>query len=118
VIKRGLIYDDDDDDDDDEGDDKLLRIIPKQELREIYKSPHLIADIKLRMLVCQGHVIIVGQKRLAKPEGRWKFGEPRLKWLEDPENNLPDLKAERRKQRANARKEYLSRKEGDLVVKE
>jgi hypothetical protein len=85
-----LIHDDDDDDGD--YDDEIQRIITKQELWEIYKSPHLIADIKRRMLVCKGHVITVGQTRVAKPEGRWKVGGPRLRWLEDPGNDLPELK--------------------------
>lgn len=58
--------------------------------------------------MCQGHVLVVGQIRVAKPEGRWKVGGPRMRWLEDPGNDLPELKAERRRQRTNVRKECVA----------
>jgi hypothetical protein len=109
VIKHGLIHNDDDHDDHDhdhDDDDKLQRIIPKQELGEVCKSPRLIADIKMRIFMCQGHATTLRQTRVAKPEGGWKMGGPRLRWMKDPGNVLPELKAESRKQRANARKEY------------
>jgi hypothetical protein len=57
VTKHGLIDDDDDDYDDDEI------------LGGIHKSD---SDIKRRILVCQGHVIVVGQTRVAEPvDAEW-----------------------------------------------
>jgi hypothetical protein len=48
------------------------------------------------------------KKRVAKPEVRWKMGGPRLRWLEDPGDDLPELKEERRRQGTNVRKECIS----------
>jgi hypothetical protein len=71
----------------------------KGEVRESYRTPDLVADIKRRRLELLGRVIIMDQARVAKktfeskPEkGRRKVGRPRSRWLEDTENDLRELK--------------------------
>jgi hypothetical protein len=65
-----------------------------EELRELYKAPDLVADIKIKRLEWLGHVTRMDQRRVvkkifdSKPEGRRKVGRQRLRWLDDVENDL------------------------------
>jgi hypothetical protein len=63
-----------------------------QELKELYTTPDLVADIKRRMR----HVIRVVPTRVthlckARRKAR-KARRPTLRWTEDGENDLRDLK--------------------------
>jgi len=44
----------------------------------------------------------------SKPEGRKRMGSPRLRWLEDAEKNLWDMKVKRWRQKAVDREEWAS----------
>jgi hypothetical protein len=82
----------------------------------LYKTHNLAGVIKIRRLEGLRHMIRVAQTRVdnnifeSKPEGR-RVGGPRLRGLEDVENDLRKLKVKRR-QKENNREEWAS------VVKE
>jgi hypothetical protein len=42
----------------------------------------------------------------SKPQGRRKVRRPRLRWLEDGENDLREMLAKRWRQRANIKEEW------------
>jgi hypothetical protein len=44
----------------------------------------------------------------SKPEGRRKAGRPRLRWLDDVENDLRVVKVKRWRKRAQTREEWAS----------
>jgi hypothetical protein len=46
----------------------------------------------------------------SKPEGRRKVERRRLRWLEDEENDIRELKVKRWRQKANNREEWKCRK--------
>jgi hypothetical protein len=76
----------------------VWRIRRNEELRELYKAPDLVADIKSKQLEWLGHVIRMDQRRVvkkifdSKPERRRKVGRLRLRWLDDVENDLRVMK--------------------------
>jgi hypothetical protein len=43
-----------------------------------------------------------------KPEGSRRMGRPRLRWLEDVENDLREMKIKRWRQKAVGREEWVS----------
>jgi hypothetical protein len=86
-----------------------------EELRELYKAPDLVVDIKGKRLEWLGHMTRMDQRRVVKkifenkPEGRRKVGRPRWRWLHDVENNLRVMKVKkRRKKKAQNREEWAS----------
>jgi plasmid maintenance system killer protein len=44
----------------------------------------------------------------SKPEGRRKVGRPRLRWLDDAENDLRVMKVKRWRKKAQNREEWVS----------
>ena len=66
----------------------IWRIRFGQELREVYKDPDIVADIKRKRLEWIGHVVRMDQGRTvkkifeSKQEGSSRRGRPRQRWLE------------------------------------
>jgi hypothetical protein len=64
------------------------------EIQNVYKSPDIVAEIKVRRLEWLGHVVRMEDTRLpkmvfnAKPEGRRGVRRPRLRWLDDVEADI------------------------------
>jgi hypothetical protein len=94
------------------------RIRRNEELRQLYKAPDLVVDIKMKRLEWLGHVIRMDQRRFvkkvfdSKPEGRRKVDRPRLRWLDDVENYLRVMKIKRWRKKAQNREEWA------FVIKE
>jgi hypothetical protein len=74
------------------------RIGTNHELQILYKDTDIVADIRRRSLQWLGHMIRMDDSRLrkreldGKPGGRRTIGSPRLRWLEDVEKVLKQLK--------------------------
>ena len=70
------------------------RIKTNAELITKYKSQDIVTVIKIRRLECLGHVIRMDETRPVKKifegklEGRRGRGRPRLRWINDVEDNL------------------------------
>jgi hypothetical protein len=64
------------------------------EIQNMYKSPDIVAEIKVRRVEWLGHVVRMEDTRLpkmvfnAKPEGRRGVRRPRLRWLDDVEADI------------------------------
>jgi hypothetical protein len=82
-----------------------------EELKELYKAPDLVADIERKQLEWLGHVTRIDQRKIVKKmfestsEGRRKVGRPRLRWLDDVENDLRVIKVRRWRKKAQNREE-------------
>jgi hypothetical protein len=93
-------------------------------LRELHKAPDLVVDINRKRLEWLGHVIRTDQRRVvkkifdSKPEGRRKVGRPRLRWLDDVENDLRVMKIKRWRKKAQNREEWASVIKEVKVLKE
>jgi len=78
----------------------IWRIRTNQELRELYKDLNIAANIKKKRFEWIGHVVRLVQGRTVKkifdsnPEGSRK-GRPRLRWMEDVEKDLGEMKVKR-----------------------
>jgi hypothetical protein len=63
-----------------------LRKFHSEELHNLYSSPDIIRQIKLRRMRWAGHVARMGEERkvykvlVGKPEGKRPLGRPRGKW--------------------------------------
>jgi transcription termination factor 2 len=90
----------------------VWRIRSNLEIQNMYKSPDIVTEIKLRRLEWLGHVIRMEDTRLpkmvfnAKPEGRCGVGRPRLRWLDDVEADIKALGIKIWRIRAQDRKEW------------
>jgi hypothetical protein len=67
----------------------VWRIRTNLELQNVYRSPDIVTEIKVRKLEWLGHIITMDGARMAKkvfvskPEGRHDIGRPKLRWLDD-----------------------------------
>jgi hypothetical protein len=90
----------------------VWRIRSNLEMQNMYKSPDIVTEIKVRRLEWLGHVIRMEDTRLpkmvfnAKPEGRRGVGRPRLRWLDDVEVDIKALGIKRWRIRAQDIKEW------------
>jgi hypothetical protein len=72
----------------------IWRIRSNLEIQNMYKSPDIVTEIKVRGLERLGHVVRMEDTRLpkmvfnGKPEGRCGVGRPRLRWLDDVEADI------------------------------
>jgi hypothetical protein len=88
----------------------MWRIITNQELRGL----DIVADIKNKRLKWIGHVVRMDQGRTVKKifgnkvDVRRQRGRLGLRWLEDVEKDLWELKVKRWRQKAVDRKEWAS----------
>jgi hypothetical protein len=109
---------------------KILRKIygPKCEIRtnlklqNVYRSPDIVTDIKVRRLEWLGHIIRMDGARMAKkvfvskPEGRRDTGRPKLRWLDDVEDDIKALGTRRWRIKAQDRNEWTAIK-GEAKIK-
>jgi len=62
------------------------RKLHNEELNDLYFSSNIVRVIKSRRIRWAGHVARMGERRgiyrvlVGKPEGKWPFGRPRLRW--------------------------------------
>jgi hypothetical protein len=90
----------------------VCRIRNNLEIQNMYKSPDILTEIKVRRLEWLGHVIRMEDTCLpkvvfnAKPEGRHGVGRPRLRWLDDVEADIKALGVKRWGIKAQDRKEW------------
>jgi hypothetical protein len=79
----------------------VWRIRSNLEIQNMYKSPDIVTEIKVRRLEWLGHVVRMEDTRLpkmvfnAKPEGRHGVRRPRLRWLDDVEADIKALGVKR-----------------------
>jgi hypothetical protein len=70
----------------------VWRIRNNLEIQNMYKSPDIVTEIKVRRLECSGYVVRMENTRLkkfnAEPEGRFGVGNSRLRCLDDVEANI------------------------------
>jgi hypothetical protein len=75
----------------------VWRIRTDLELQNVYRSPDIVTEIKVRRLEWLGHTIRMDGARMAKqvfvskPEGRRDIGRPELRWLDDVEDDIKAL---------------------------
>jgi len=87
------------------------RIETNEELRTKYKSQDIVTEIKIRRLEWLGHVIRMNEtgpvKKICegKLEGR---GRPRLRWINNVEDNVRKLGVKRWRTKALDREEWAS----------
>jgi len=80
----------------------------------IYIYIHIVSDIKEKRLGWTGHVVRMDQGRAFKkifesePEVSRRGGRPRLRWLEDVQKDLREMKVKRWLQKAVDREESAS----------
>jgi hypothetical protein len=93
---------------------EMWRILTNQELGELYKDPDVLADIKKEILEQIGHVVrrdqgwtvkIIFESKL---EGSRRMRRPKLRWLENVQKDIWEMKVKRRRQRAVDREEWAS----------
>jgi hypothetical protein len=88
-----------------------MEIRSNLEVQNMYKSPDIVTEIKVRRLEWLGHVVRMEYIRLpevvfnAKPEGRRVVARPRLRWLDD-EADIKALGVTRWRTKAQDRKEW------------
>ena len=75
--------------------------ISYQELWELIKDSDIVTDFEkkrldwIRHLARMDHGMLVKKIFESTPEGRRRMGRPRLKWLEDDEKYLQEMKVKR-----------------------
>jgi hypothetical protein len=90
------------------------RIKTKAELITKYKSKDIVTVIKIRRLEWLGHVIRMNEtgsvKKIleGKLEGRRGRGQPRLRWINDVEDDLRKLSVKQWRMKALDREEWAS----------
>jgi len=76
------------------------RVRINQKLRDLYKDLDTVADIRKKRYEWTGHVVGMNHRTVkkileSKLEGNRRKGRPRLRWLEDVEKNLCEMKLKR-----------------------
>ena len=85
-----------------------------EELMTKYKTPDTVSIIKIRRLEWLGHVVRMNEtgsvKKIfeGKLEGRRGRGRPRLRWINDVEDDLRKLGVKRWRMKALEREEWTS----------
>jgi hypothetical protein len=80
----------------------------------MYRSPDIVTEIKVRRLEWLGHIIRMDGARMAKkefvsnPEGRRDIGRPKLRWLDDVEDDMKALGFRRWRIKAQDRNEWTA----------
>jgi hypothetical protein len=69
----------------------ILRIRTDHTLKELYKYLDVVAGIKRKRFGWIGHVVGRDQRKTVNTwEGSGRIGSPRLRWLEDVEEDMSD----------------------------
>jgi hypothetical protein len=90
------------------------RIKTNLKLMTKYKSQDIVTAIKIQRLEWLGHVIRMNETRSVKKifegklEGRRGRGRPRLRWIDDVEDDLRKLSVKRWRTKALDREEWAS----------
>jgi hypothetical protein len=90
------------------------RIETNEELMTKYKAPDTVNVIKIRRLEWLGHVVRMNETRSVKKrfegklEGRRGRGRPRLRRINDVEDDLRELGVKRWRKKALEREEWAS----------
>ena len=85
-----------------------------EELMTKYKTPDIVSIIKIRRFEWLGHVVRVNETRSVKKifEGKLEVGRgrgrPRLRWINDVEDDLRKLGVKRWRTKASEREEWTS----------
>jgi hypothetical protein len=75
-------------------DNGIWRIRTNKELMALYQELDIVAEIKKARLRWLGHVERMSEHRvikklyMSKPEGRRSVGRPKMRWLDDMEEDL------------------------------
>jgi hypothetical protein len=92
----------------------VWRIRTNLELQNVYRSPDIVTEIKVRRLEWLGHIIRMDGARMAekvfvsKLEGRRGIGRPKLRWLDDVEGDIKVLGIRRWRIKAQDRNEWTA----------
>jgi hypothetical protein len=92
----------------------VWRIRTNLELQNVYRSPDIVTEIKVRRLKWLGHIIRMDGARMAKkafvskPEGRRDIGRPKLRSLDDVEDDIKALGIRRWRIKAQERNEWTA----------
>jgi hypothetical protein len=90
----------------------VWRIRSNLEIQNMYKSPDIVTEIKVRRLEWLEHVVRMEDTHPskmvfnAKPEGRREVERPRLRWLDDVEADIKSLGVKRWRIKAQDRKQW------------
>ena len=90
------------------------RIKTNEELMTKYKNPDIVSIIKIRRLEWLGHIVRMNEtgsvKKIfeGKLEGRRGRGRPRLRWINDVEDDLRKLGVKQWRTKASEREERAS----------
>lgn len=88
------------------------RIRTNAELKDLYKKPDIVSEIKGNRLRWLGHVERMPEERIVKkvfsgkPGGRRMRGRPRLRWQDDVEQDLERMGVRRWRMRAREREDW------------
>ena len=92
----------------------IWRVRSNQELLELQKDPNIVEDTEKKKLEWVGHVVRMDQGRTIKkifeikPEGSIRRGRARLRWLEDVEKDLQEVKVKRWREKTVNSEEWVS----------
>jgi hypothetical protein len=92
----------------------ILRIRTDREMRELNEDLDVVTDIKRKRSEWIGHIARMDQVRTIKKiferklVGSTRRGRPRLRWLEDAEKGLREMKTKRRRLKAVDEEEWAS----------
>jgi len=73
------------------------RRLHNEELNDLYCSPNIVREIKLRRMRWAGYVARMGEERgvygvlVGKPEGRRPLGRPRRRWVDNIRTDLQEV---------------------------
>ena len=83
-------------------------------MRELYEDLDIVVDITKKKLEWNGHAVRMNHgsqlKKIfdSKADGSRRRGRPRLRWLEDVEEDLQEMKFKSWRQKAVGRAEWVS----------
>jgi hypothetical protein len=90
----------------------VWRISSNLELQNLYKSPDIVTEIKIRRLEWLGHVIRMDNTHIpkiilnTKPKDRHGIGRHKLRWLDDVEADIKTLGTKRWRLKSQDSKEW------------
>jgi len=95
-------------------DNGIWRIRTNKELMALYQELDIVAEIKKARLRWLGHVERMSEDRvikklyMSKPEGRRSVGRPKMRWLDDVEEDLRKMRISGWRGKARRRDEWKS----------
>ncbi|KAJ4439356.1 hypothetical protein ANN_07478 [Periplaneta americana] len=90
------------------------RIRTNSELQKLYKGPSIVTDIKIRRLEWLGHIIGMDNNNIPKRlldatlSGKRRAGRPKLRWLDDVQDDLVKAGIKRWRRRALEREDWAA----------